>query len=277
MMRAALYVLETRPAGRPECLFLGGDQIYADDVHADFLPLASRLGIALMGPQEKVPGLSPAGQSVVMSRKPFLPEFFTSTHMDHHLMTLGEYAATYLLAWNAELWLPRETFTQHQELWDGIGGAERARKALANITTYMIFDDHEITDDWFRTEKWREKAMGHEVTHRIIVNGLVAYWAFQAWGNAPDAYSTSFRELMQTFALTRQRTSEATASLLARGRWTFVAPTSPPTLFLDTRTGREDPKQSYQDKSFGISGFKAKAGLLTTLVPTYRHRGRRRA
>jgi hypothetical protein len=62
------------------------------------------------------------------------------------------------------------------------------RRALANIPSYMIFDDHEITDDWnmrlHETIKLHESALGR----RVVQNGLVAYALCQHWGNRPEEF-----------------------------------------------------------------------------------------
>ena len=42
----------------------------------------------------------------------------------------------------------------------------KVARALANVPTYMIFDDHEITDDWYLSDRWRER-----VTHRAVRAG----------------------------------------------------------------------------------------------------------
>jgi hypothetical protein len=64
----------------------------------------------------------------------------------------------------------------------------KIRKLLANIPTYMIFDDHEITDDWFLSSEWCDKVLDNPVGSRIIQNGLSAYAVFQAWGNTPEKF-----------------------------------------------------------------------------------------
>ena len=64
------------------------------------------------------------------------------------------------------------------------------RRGLANIPTYMIFDDHDVTDDWFLTREWFTNTMGQDsLSRRIIQNGMAAYAVFQAWGNTPDLFS----------------------------------------------------------------------------------------
>ena len=61
----------------------------------------------------------------------------------------------------------------------------KVRRALANIPTYMIFDDHEITDDWFLNPTWRDRVLTAPLGSAIIRNGMLAYSLFQGWGNDP--------------------------------------------------------------------------------------------
>lgn len=61
----------------------------------------------------------------------------------------------------------------------------KVRRALANVPTYMIFDDHEITDDWYLSQTWRDRALGSPLGSAVIRNGMLAYALFQGWGNDP--------------------------------------------------------------------------------------------
>ena len=98
----------------------------------------------------------------------------------NHLLFLGEWCAMYLMAWSPELWLTRDAFDPQDrivdpnrstyylprptELWEHSGDtttpaliyAENlpfVRRALANVATYMVMDDHDVTDDWFLNGK----------------------------------------------------------------------------------------------------------------------------
>jgi hypothetical protein len=71
---------------------------------------------------------------------------------------------------------------------------KHVRRVLANVPTYMIFDDHEITDDWNMrldaTIKIHELAPGRPGTgRRVVQNGLVAYALCQHWGNCPEQFA----------------------------------------------------------------------------------------
>ena len=67
----------------------------------------------------------------------------------------------------------------------GLGNVARA---LAHLPSLMIFDDHDITDDWNLSAQWEETAYGHPFSKRIIGNALIAYMLCQGWGNNPDAF-----------------------------------------------------------------------------------------
>src|SRR5205085_10976469 len=64
----------------------------------------------------------------------------------------------------------------------------RIRRALANVPTYMMFDDHDVTDDWNICQLWKERVEGNGLGRSILRDGLVAYTVMQGWGNDPEAY-----------------------------------------------------------------------------------------
>ena len=68
-------------------------------------------------------------------------------------------------------------------------GLPKVRRALANIPTYMIFDDHEITDDWYVSAIWRDRVLGSPLGRTVVRNGLIAYSVFQGWGNDPKRFN----------------------------------------------------------------------------------------
>jgi hypothetical protein len=206
---------------------------------------------------------------------------FTSSQAQNHLMELGEYAAMYLLSWNPELWEAAnkdfiETFedaevNQHihfsfpvntkeykversllkkrynqqlESLYDFQRSLPKVRRLIANIPTYMIFDDHDVTDDWNISSNWRRNVEASPLGRHVIANGLTAYWAFQGWGNDPEAFNDDFLQIMKSY-LKRFRTgrfiaiSEKWVKLLWNfDSWHFVSPTIPKAVFLDSRTQR---------------------------------------
>jgi hypothetical protein len=250
---------------RPSALFLTGDQIYADDVAGPMIGHLRELANALMGAGDStsVPGAPSLDLLPVGGRKDVALEGarFTSDKAGNHLMSFGEFAAMYLTAWNRQNW-PAAFRGQDSALEDGrrmapaamrarhkyrreVRDLERARAALgavrrvlANTACYMTFDDHDVTDDWNITGRWQENVKASPTGRRIVANALAAYWAFQGWGNAPAAFPESWARVVSDHLRGSGSAHDYETMLWSFDAWSFVAPTVPPTLVLDTRTQR---------------------------------------
>src|SRR5581483_3273240 len=108
------------------------------------------------------------------------------------------------------------------------------RRVLANMPTYMIFDDHDVTDDWNLTARWRDRVHASPAGRRIVANALAAYWAFQGWGNDPCRFG---REFSYTILAHLAEGGQGTAArydevLWGFDRWSFTCPTTPVTVCL---------------------------------------------
>ena len=77
------------------------------------------------------------------------------------LKDFEEYAHLYKLAWSdgANRWL------------------------LSTLPSLMIFDDHDIRDDWNTSYEWKQKMEATSWWHGRIVAGLGSYWVYQHLGN----------------------------------------------------------------------------------------------
>ena len=210
---------QTGATRRPQQLFLTGDQIYADDVAVPLLfALTDASQILFAGNKaELLPEVGcTADQLLPTTRKGIVSDKarLTSSKVDNHLLSLAEYAAMYLFSWSDVLWpdellAAEELWTLHPELQPATGKREKVRlsyaevsarlqafrgrlpgvrRALANIATYMICDDHDITDDLFLDGAWCQQVLCNPLGRRIMRNGLLAYALFQAWGNIPTQF-----------------------------------------------------------------------------------------
>jgi hypothetical protein len=79
----------------------------------------------------------------------------------------------------------RDSHRVHREFLLGLG---RVQRVLANVPTYMIFDDHDLTDDLFLNPLWRHRVLSSKLGQSILTNGMLAYALFQDWGNDPRRY-----------------------------------------------------------------------------------------
>jgi hypothetical protein len=75
----------------------------------------------------------------------------------------------------------------------------KIRRVLANVPTYMIFDDHEVTDDWNMDRRWYQSVLAAPLGRTVIRNALAAYTIFQDWGNDPlkERNSSNYESLLQ--------------------------------------------------------------------------------
>lgn len=273
-----------RADARPAMLMLCGDQIYADDVAGPMLSaihaLIDRLGLygevleGAVAPDSEAlyahpyayyrrQKLLPAEHSNEALRERFFggaeKPIFTTANAHNHLMTLAEVMAMYLLSWSPVAWdlvkghaRPRLE-PRFEERWRREGEAMRefchdlpsAARAMAHLQTLMIFDDHDVTDDWNLSAKWEQSAYGHPFSRRIMGNALLAYMLCQGWGNQPDAYGALLDEMDALSAGVDARShldpgaqDALIRHLLAFNDWGYVLRTEPPVIVLDTRTRR---------------------------------------
>ena len=65
----------------------------------------------------------------------------------------------------------------------------KVRRVMANVPTYMICDDHDVTDDWFMTGEIRTNTTTRLFGRALIRNAVAAYVVCQAWGDDPHAWA----------------------------------------------------------------------------------------
>lgn len=221
----------------PQALFLTGDQVYSDDLGSDFRPVITYCR-NWIGPADKLEETYEA----LTDRNRFISDFFTS-EADWHLLSFREFAAQYLLAWNPDVWDSTNKSFDAPRL-----AAASWRRIFANVSTYMILDDHEITDDWNLNKKWIKKSQENRDGRRVLANGLAAYWLFQGWGNTPaefglqslpDSLVSKYVSELPTNTSNKDKSKETYEKLFSqKGSWTFVSATIPSCIFLDTRSQR---------------------------------------
>src|SRR5262249_23192197 len=159
-----------------------------------------------------------------LRRDPLEAAGFTSEDLDGQLLSLGEYLCMYIMVWSDVLWpADMPTFSDVTQATRAVLGgdpiamshwfAQRTKKGhhfsmpreaaqlalfrrdlqdvrrmVANIQSYMICDDHEVTDDWNMTRDICTSLYGHALGLRVTQNALVAYSLCQHWGNVPEVF-----------------------------------------------------------------------------------------
>lgn len=239
---------------RPAVLLLTGDQIYADDVTDSIFGLVRQKGLELLGYQEMLPdkdskSLDPS-TIPVGGRKKIADDSagFSSQTAANHLFTFAEFAAMYVYVFgNAQNWTPDFSSEHNADLRAALEEFHRTlpnvRRLMANVPTYMIFDDHDVTDDWNITGGWYDRVRDLPLGHRVVSNALAAYWAFQGWGNEPDNFDNDLVSSVIEYLATDQPSDNLAQQYdlnawKSRG-WGFSVPTNPPVIVLDARTQRQ--------------------------------------
>lgn len=206
---------------------------------------------------------------------------FTTASAHNHLITLGEVLGMYLLVWSPELWRfvdfhpPAILDTKDRNLYrsecvaieEFVATLPAVRRLFAHLPVAMIFDDHDITDDWNLSREWEETAYGHPFSKRVIGNALIGYLLHQAWGNHPEAFSTQLLEQLQQSLQTpgEEAHNDCIDQLLRFDHWHYHWPTSPPLVVLDSRTHRWRSENAARHPS-GLMDWESLTELQQTLL-----------
>lgn len=214
------------------------------------------------------------------SKKPI----FTTVHAKNHLVTLSEVLAMYILVWSPAMWrlvdldetssstpniLPtyKDIYQKEKEIIAGfVASLPHVARAFAHLPVYMIFDDHDVTDDWNLTRGWEETAYGHPFSKRIIGNALIGYWLCQGWGNCPEKFTELNDKAKQYFtAGSFEKQDQLIDDLMLWDQWHYHLETSPKVIVLDTRTQRWR-SESNANKPSGLMDWEALSLLQQSLI-----------
>ena len=279
----------------PDLLLMTGDQIYADDVAGPMLKaihsVIDRLGLyheALEGAVVTNTNELATHEHGYYEREQLLPQIatntvlssiffgakkkpvFTSVNAQNHLIGSAEIIAMYLLVWSDTLWadinidkdgIPQKYHAifdkEHEALNGFVKQLPQVRRALAHIPTYMIFDDHDVTDDWNLTRGWEQEVYGNPLSKRMIGNALIGYLLCQGWGNAPKKVAPLIAKVQESMGESGLNShDEIIDDLLDFDQWHYRLDTTPPIEVLDTRTQRWR-SESNMNKPSGLMDWEA--------------------
>ncbi|WP_232368308.1 alkaline phosphatase family protein [Alteromonas sp. MB-3u-76] len=279
----------------PDVLLMTGDQIYADDVAGPMLKAIHQCCDLLGLYHESLEGATITNTQDLAShphgfyeRQQLLPRIstntvlsslffgakkkpvFTSVNAQNHLIGSAEILAMYFLVWSDSLWplinienthIPAKYIDnfQHEQkiIASFVEQLPAVRRALAHVPTYMIFDDHDVTDDWNLTRGWEQEVYANPLSKRMIGNALIGYLLCQGWGNAPKKVEPLIRQAQQVFS-TRELNEQDSFinNLLDFNNWHYRLDTTPPIEVLDTRTQRWRSESSL-NKPSGLMDWEA--------------------
>jgi PhoD-like phosphatase len=137
----------------------------------------------------------------------------------------------------------------------------QVRWLMSTVPSSMVFDDHEMIDDWNTSAAWRAEVTPTDWWHRRICGGLVSYWVYQHLGNlSPNELAKN--ETWQAILANESDDAGALLEEMARAadqepatvRWSYVRHWGPARLIMvDSRAGRvleESDRKILDDEEF---------------------------
>jgi hypothetical protein len=96
-------------------------------------------------------------------------------------------------------WLYHETWRPAVERW-----------MLSVVPSAMVFDDHDMVDDWNTSKSWLEEIRTHSWWEEHVTAGLMSYWVYQHLGNLSPAEIRA-EGMLERFVKAGDATSALTA------------------------------------------------------------------
>ena len=185
-------------------LFVWSDQvwpaIFRDPKFAQEMSKLHEVFVAA-GKEKKAPG-EKREQNVRIAAKAFGQDFFENLLKPANKSTFDDFADWFHLSISNDPQKPKAREEAAGRMAKGFvnlvkmffkftilaQGVNKVRRGFANVATYMMFDDHEVTDDWHMTADWVDKVYKKPIAVRVMQNALTSYALFQAWGNTPERF-----------------------------------------------------------------------------------------
>jgi PhoD-like phosphatase len=136
-------------------------------------------------------------------------------------------------------------FEEYTQLYRESWGDPTIRWLLSTLSTAMIFDDHDVHDDWNISQSWLEEMRQKHWWNRHILGALASYWVYQHLGNlAPEAHredellkrvkaADDAEPILEEFAFQADRETSGT-------RWSYCRDLGRTRLIvIDSRAGRQ--------------------------------------
>jgi hypothetical protein len=147
-------------------------------------------------------------------------------------------------------------FEEYTRLYRESWSDPSIRWLLSVLSTAMVFDDHDVHDDWNISHAWLEEMRANDWWDCHIVGGLASYWVYQHLGNlAPGSHADDdllqrVQEaddgwpILEEFARRADRSTSGT-------RWSFCRDLGDTrVIVIDSRAGRvlEEDSRSMLDE-----------------------------
>ncbi|MER6849450.1 alkaline phosphatase D family protein [Streptomyces flaveolus] len=78
-------------------------------------------------------------------------------------------------------------YAEYTRLYDESWGDPEVRWLLSTVPSCMVFDDHDVIDDWNTSAAWVADMRATDWWRERILSGLMSYWVYQHLGNLSPA------------------------------------------------------------------------------------------
>ncbi len=135
-------------------------------------------------------------------------------------------------------------FEEYTWLYRESWGEPLIRWLLSTVSTSMLWDDHDLSDDWNISYSWQQQVRRRSWWHRRAVDCIVSYWIYQHLGNLSPAEldaSEVYREVRGNQHATGvlRRWADEVDTEASGTRWSFHRDFGRTrALFVDSRAGR---------------------------------------
>ena len=135
-------------------------------------------------------------------------------------------------------------FEEYARLYRESWSEPTIRWLLSTVSTAMIWDDHDVHDDWNISRSWLEEARSHRWWDEHIIAAISSYWIYQHLGNlAPEAHdddellarvreADDGQQILRDFAVRADRRTDGS-------RWSYCRDLGQTRIVvIDSRAGR---------------------------------------
>jgi hypothetical protein len=147
-------------------------------------------------------------------------------------------------------------FEEYSWLYEESWSDPLVRWLLSTVSVSMLWDDHDMSDDWNISRSWLEEMRRKSWWHRRATAGIMSYWVYQHMGNlspreldADELYSEVRGSPRATTAL--RDFAAGIASTGSGTRWSYCRDLDGTrAIFVDSRAGRvlEEGRRSIVDE-----------------------------
>jgi phosphodiesterase/alkaline phosphatase D-like protein len=110
-------------------------------------------------------------------------------------------------------------FEEYAQLYRQAWTEPRLRWLLSTVPTAMIFDDHDLHDDWNTSEAWVRQMRANAWWEERVAAAFMSYWIYQHLGNlSPSELAMTARAGSAGLQLTPARRRTGVSGAMP-GRW----------------------------------------------------------